>query len=168
MAPERLRPIDLPEDPRFTRGSWRFERAGWIGIGALVIAGVLGLTGPGLLSDVTRRDETVPFEVRYTRCPHFQTEHALHVRLLPAPGSTTFGIWMDEEYRRTLDIDRIEPEPARIDLDHGRIVYTFDTTPGPGPREVVFRVVPRTIGRVKGRIGVRRDDGIPLSQFVFP
>ena len=168
MVPQRLRPIDLKEDQRFTRGSWRFERAGWIAIGALVIAAVLGLTGPGLLSDVSRRDEAVPFEVRYTRFPHFQTGHALRVRLLPASGSSTFEIWIDEEYRRTIDIDQVEPEPARITLDHGRSVYAFNTTPGPGPREVVFRVVPRTIGRVKGRLGIRRDDGVALSQFVFP
>lgn len=168
MPTQPLRPIDLPEDPRFARGSWIFERVGWVGMGAVVLAAVLGLTGPGLLSEVSRRDEAVPFEVRYPRFLHYLTGHALRVRLLPASGSSVFELWIDEDYRRAVDIDRVDPEPTRIDLDHGRTVYSFQTTPGPGAREVVFHGTPRTIGRVKGRIGVRRDDGVTLSQFVFP
>lgn len=46
----RLGDIDVAEDVKFTKKSWAAERVGWVGLVLVIVAGVLGLLGPGLFS----------------------------------------------------------------------------------------------------------------------
>jgi hypothetical protein len=168
IVPLETRAPTLPAEEPFLRRNWVFERLGWAVIAAVLLGGLLGLTGPGLFSSTQRFAPAGIFDIRFERFPHYLTETELTARILPPPGADTFEIWMDDVYRSAVDVERITPTPDRVDLDFGRKRYYFKVIPGAGPREVVFHVVYRRIGRVQGRIGARTGEGLPVTPFVFP
>ena len=168
IAPLQTRTPELANEEPFLRKSWTFERLGWGIIAAVLLAAGLGLSGPGLISSTRTIDPSGTLEVRFERFPHHLTETELTTRILPPPGADTFEIWMDDAYRSAVDVERVTPPPDRVDLDWGRKHYYFKVVPGAGPREVVFHVVYRRIGRIQGRIGARAGEGLPVTPFVFP
>jgi len=151
--------LQVPEDPKFTRRSWTLERVGWGFLGIIVGAALLGLLGPGPLSDAVARAEDGSLEVVYERFGRLDTETTLRVRVSPG-----CEILFDRDYWTRLRVDGITPEPERVAGDASAVRYAFH----PSTAEVVFDVTFRQAGKLRG--GVRTPGGprLSLGHFVFP
>src|SRR4029079_11396185 len=104
MNTRGARPIDLAEDLRFTRRSWGFERAGWLGIGVLVLVAILGGIGPGLLSRVTREAGEGRLHVEFDRRAHYETEGTILVRVKKPEGPGPLEIRIEDRYAGKVEI----------------------------------------------------------------
>ena len=101
------RDIDVQDDLRFTRGSWTVERVGWGLLAAFLVAGFLGLLGPGLFSRATAHG---PLTVEYERFSRLQNEEEIRVRLLPG----TRSLWVENRFLAAVRITSVTPEPESV------------------------------------------------------
>ena len=154
MSPE----IDVADDLRFTRSSWAYERVGWVLLAALLLAGLLGLLGPGPLSHATADG---PVTVEYERFARLENEGELRVRLRDGARS----LWVENRYLDGVRILGVRPEPARVTAEPGWTVFTFAATEDVDAR---LDVEHRRMGRARGRFGTSPDRTVEIRQFVYP
>lgn len=166
MNTPRARSIDLAEDLRFTRRSWKVERAAWGGIGALLLAAILGGIGPGLLSRATREAGAGRLQVEFDRRVHFETEGTIVVRVKKPEGRDVVEIRLEERYADRIEIERIRPRPLKATAGDGAIRYTFDAPAATW--KGVLRVNYPRVGPIAGRLGLSTGESVEISQFVFP
>ncbi len=157
-ALHRVGSIDIADDQRFTRKSWRWERAGW-GLLAAVVAGALaGALGPGPLSTAAAGDG--PLRIEYERFGRLRTESALRIRVRPSGDRAE--IWLDRSYVEGVKIERVLPEPVRVIAEADRLRYLLPAT------EAVFELRFPRPGRLKGKAGLAGGETVEFGQFVYP
>jgi hypothetical protein len=90
---QRAGDLELNQDLRFQRRMWAVQRIGWAVMALVVLAGLLGLFGPGPLSSATAGKEEGPLLVEgYERFVRFRIPTTLQVRLDPlGRGRRAFG-----------------------------------------------------------------------------
>jgi hypothetical protein len=161
--------LDLPSDSQFQRLEWRAQRTGWVAWAVVVLAGGLGLLGPGWLSNrhVTSGDGRT--RVAYERFLHYHHPTQLevvHRQSTDAPQE--LAIRVSHALLDRMRIQRIEPEPRRQELMEDAVLYRFSVQPGPDEVKVVFHVEYERYGAVHGDLGIDGDAAVTLSQFVYP
>jgi hypothetical protein len=161
--------LEIEQDVAFLRRSWRVQRAGWLGMGAVLVLALAGLFGSGPLS---RQDVTLPglLRVEYQRFARYDAPQTLAVRLEPAATSTAdVRVWLDRRYLDESRVETITPPPSRVEAAGDRLVYVFALTRPGEPATVVFELQARRFGPMAGRVGL---DGVqafaPFRQFVYP
>jgi hypothetical protein len=164
----RVGSLEISEDLKFTRTSWKFERIGWLGLAAVLVAGLLGLLGPGIFSSATAGDADGPLRVNYERFGHFEADDRLTVWVNPHGPDGIASFWVEDTYLDHVDIRDIHPRPARIELQQGRKVYFFQATSGGDPVQVRFDLTYKKAGRLAGRLGTLTSPGVEVRQFIYP
>lgn len=168
MSDERPQ-LQLEIDSRFQKTEWSAQRVGWaIWIG-LIIAGCLGLLGPGMLSDrrIPARDGA--FTLKYERFLHHHNPSQLEVnfeRSANADGQWT--IRLGQPLLDGIQIMRIEPEPVHQQIGEDGASYTFAAAAGAPSGRVVFHVEYEHYGELSGWIAADDSEPIHFSQFVYP
>ena len=123
MGEKNRRPaLELDQDLSVTRASWRFERIGWIGLVLFVAGALLGVLGPGPLSDARAGEADAPVRVDYERFAHFESEAELGIQVRP-PASGPFELWMSSDYLRHLEVRGVTPPPMATRVEPDRLVY---------------------------------------------
>lgn len=158
--------IELSDDPKFSRTSWKVERIGWWTLGAVLVAGTVGLLGPGLFSAASAGEPGDPIRVEYERFGHFETDDELRIRLRPRDG--TASMWIEDRYLDGVEIRDVFPPPERVELREGRKVYIFSAGAGHDPVQVRFDVTYKKIGRLAGRLGTSDGPAVDVKQFIYP
>jgi hypothetical protein len=74
--------LQIDDDLRFQRRTWRIQRIGWIAFALLVLAGLLGVFGSGPLSRAEATGEGVRIE--YDRFARLQSSATLRITIDPA------------------------------------------------------------------------------------
>lgn len=149
------------------RREWRVERVGWALMAATLLASAVGLFGGGPVSRADARAEGVG--LRYERFLRRQSPDAYrfsidgtHVR------DGAVRVRFDDALLDALELDRIEPEPDRVEAGPGRVDYVFAASAGERPIGVVFFFRPARIGRVAGQVTVDGARPMAVDQFVYP
>ena len=161
--------IDLETDDRFQKHEWQIQRVGWILWGCVIVAGLLGLLGPGLFSKTRSAASDSSLSIAYDRFVHYH--HPREVKLhfdLGAIGASEFRISIDRGLLNSVDIQRIVPEPKQYAISQGGVVFTFDKEPQLQKGEVTLRIDYQHQGRVRGEIGLVGHVPAQITQFVFP
>jgi hypothetical protein len=159
--------LQLDDDLPGQRREWRVERVGWVAMGLIVAAALLGVFGGGPLSHAYARADGV--ELRYERFQREQAPDAWRLAVDPAlTRGGRFHVRVDQTLLDVLELDRIEPQPVAQVAGPGYVDSVFDAHGGDRPASVDFRFRPARIGRITGRVTI--DDGAPLfiDQFVYP
>jgi hypothetical protein len=164
--------LDIDEDLEFQHRMWRFERVGWFGIAAVLLAAVVGLFGHGPLSRATVDvpDPAGPdrgFMLHYDRFGRAHSEsHFVFSRTAGAPGSVTFSLWLSGDYLNHVEVLRITPDPVSQELVSDGVRYHFRSHDG--PQRLIFRFKPERGGLLSGAF--RLNDGQPahFRQWLAP
>ena len=164
MSLRQVGSIQLSDDPPFSRASWKFERAGWIGLTAFLLAGFAGVLGPGLFSGSTARDGTGAVQIRYDRSGHFRSDGTLEARV--RPGGGVASLWIDDQYLENVEIQSVRPEPSGTRTEAGGSTYLFGA--GKDPVEVRFEVSYKKAGVLRGRFGGSPGGAVEIRQFIYP
>ena len=163
----RVGSLEISDDPKFTRNSWRAERIGWLGLAAVLVAGILGLLGSGVFSSATAGEAGDPLRVEYERFGHFETDDRLTVWVRPRGNEAMVSLWIEDRYLDHVEIRDILPRPARIEMKGDRKVYFFDTV-GNDPVQVRFDITYKKAGRAAGRFGTLDSPWVEVRQFIYP
>jgi hypothetical protein len=163
----RVGTLEVPDDLEFSRKSWAVERIGWLGLAAVLLAGIFGLLGSGIFSSATAGELGDPIRVEYERFGHFEADDRLTVWVRPRGDNAMMSFWVEDRYLDHVEIRDIMPRPARIELKHDRKVYFFEAV-GNDPVQVRFDITYKKAGRVAGRLGTLDSPAVEVRQFIYP
>lgn len=166
-APKQRPELQISEDMAFQRRTWLVERVGWIVLGAVLIAALLGFFGGGGPAASTETaSEDGSLSMHYERFLRLDTPTQL--RVVARPPGRTLRLWLDREYFESFEVTRVVPPPARVESATDRYVYEFPLA-APGEAATIrFHVEPLEAWRVSGRLGVEGGADLGFDQFVYP
>jgi hypothetical protein len=157
--------LQINEDLAFQRRDWFAQRIGWGVLGLVLVAGLLGLTGSGPLSRVTRSDGG-SLTVEYDRFVRHGSLANLTFRTRPG-AVTDARIAIDRGFLVANDLQRLVPEPDTTRSRGDEIEFAYEVAPG-GALNARWTFEPEDIGR--HTTTVRLNDGAPVEirQFTYP
>jgi hypothetical protein len=150
---------------RFQKREWAWQRAGWLALGLLILAGLSGVLGGGPLAEASLRNASG--DLKYQR---FVRRHADSEWELTLRGGAVAGradITFDAAFASHFKIVAIQPEPASGSLSGGRWIYSFDVGEA-GESLVVFHIQPQHVGRHEGTISVNGGEPFTFWQLTYP
>lgn len=171
--PQFERELQIPDVPGFVRRSWAIQRAGWLAMGLLMVAALLGLTGgKGPLNVLSMGAEAGPLHLIYHSPARKEADTELQV-MLHADADGMARLWISRDYIESMAVAQINPEPERVEAAADRLVYTFNTRVEAGqPIRVTFVMQPLHIGTLAGRVGLVSDTqtetAFDFQQFILP
>ncbi len=163
------RQLDLEEDEAFEKAEWRVQRIGWFFWALLLIAGLIGLLGPGPLSNAEATTPAGDLTVAYDRFLHYHHPAILEVELHNNESdSETTELTVSQTLLDRIEIHRIEPEPERRELAADGITYSFRRANDVEHAKILFHVEYERPGKSIGRIGLAGSEPVFFNQFVYP
>lgn len=160
--------LQLEQDEGAQRAEWRFERAGWIAIALLVLAGALGAFGQGPLSQRHAATSDARLSIGYDRVAHHDTPTDLVVTVAAgSPSDSIVTLYIDRDFLDGADLERVRPDPAAMLAAGDEMEFRFRRTGPSLPMRAVFTITPNTLGRRRATVrgaGAR----LSLSQIVLP
>lgn len=105
--------LQVPQDEEFQRREWRWERAGWAAMAALLVAGLAGLLGSGPASWARAEGSAGLVEVEYQRVTHHEADDSLTLTLAPRAAQTgTVTVEFTGSWVAGVDVQGITPQPS--------------------------------------------------------
>lgn len=161
------RGLQLDEDLEFQRREWRFQRAGWWGLSAFVLAAVLGAFGGGPLSAATATSAEGALRIEYERFVRVgtRTRLAIHAQM-PSRQPNGLELTIDRSYFEAMRIERIAPEPVDLAIESSTVTLRFEPT----ARENVSVFVdlqPAGVGRHPTTVRVSGAGSVAIRQFAY-
>ncbi len=158
--------LEIDQAPRFTRGEWRVQRAGWIVMFVVLVLAVTGaFGGAGPLAGATA-STAQGLWVQYDRITRHHGNSELVVRVPAAAVSDgEVRLTVNREWLHGQRVESITPEPSDTIASGDSLTYVF---PGDGATEVRFSLRPETRGIGALRINVPDAGEIARRQFVYP
>jgi hypothetical protein len=165
---ERFGDLEVHEDFEFEQKQWRVQRIGWVVMGLLVAAAVLGLFGAGIFSRA-RLGSGGPLEVEYERFGRFLAPSTLRLRVDAAPGEDQMvEVWIDRSYLDQFEIEQVTPQPDSVEALADRLNYSFKVTDSHQPVEISFSLKAADSGLIRGQVGLPEQQPLSFSQFIYP
>lgn len=159
--------LQVPHDPGFHRRNWIVERVGWALMGLTLLAGAIGLLGPGPLSSTSAGNPS-NVVVEYQRFGRWQASSSMTVRVAPAlVYGDGFSISLDREYLQRHELRAITPMPVLEQADPDRITFVFSATTG-AAGVAVFHLTPKGIGPKRCTVRVGEAPPVHINQFDYP
>lgn len=162
--------LDDGEDLAYQHREWTAQRIGWVVMGLLVVAALLGLLGSmGPLSTAHSATPDESLGVSYLRFERHHAPARLVVQVAPeAVEAGEVRLWLDEDYLGTLGLQSIVPEPESMELGAERVTYVFAVGEGSGPMEIVFMYQHDGFWQQDARLGLVNGPSVEFDQFIFP
>jgi hypothetical protein len=155
--------VDSPEALAFQRRSWAVERAAWLVMGLVVIAGLLGLFGGGPLGSRVLRGDGV--ELRYDALTRLGTPQVLELRVAPAGGLAR--VTLASGYLARVRLDDVWPTPEKVEAAGEWTTLTFASR-DPAPVHVRIAFSPERPGLLEGRVQADGGGALTFRQLVYP
>jgi hypothetical protein len=165
VPPKQAHRPEIGEDLVFQHHNWRVQRVGWALLAVLIVAGLVGLLGPGPLSNVNARGGN-GLEVEYERFVRHGAQTELRVRVTQPP-SGQVRIAISREYLDTLNLQQVVPAPTRVQASGVDVVYTFELA-GNGPMQATFVLQPEKLGKHVARVAIDIGTRVTVQQFTYP
>ena len=145
--------LQIQDDIRYHRRSWRIQRLGW-GVMMLVVAAALaGFLGHGPLSRSSTGHADSSVRLEYERFTRYQDPQTLRVHLSARATAAEYTrVSISREFLDDSKIEAIVPHPEAQEIAHGRVVYVFRVTERGAPTVVSFTLSAQRIGPVRGVI----------------
>jgi hypothetical protein len=159
----------IKDDPGFRRKEWLFERIGWAVMALILLAALLGLLGPGPLSNATAGEEGGALWVNYQRFAHRSAPTTLEIHA--GPGTAQDGrlrLWISRAVVGQNEVRSLQPQPEQASAVGDRFVYTFNVD-DPGQEAVVFlHLEPHNYFRQQVALGVEGGPEVRFTQVLYP
>lgn len=155
--------LHVHEDVTFTEREWCFERCGWVFLGVIIVAALLGAFGSGLLSEQRVRTADEAISVTHSRIVRRQTAEILEIQFHHS--GQPHAVSLSETLAKAWRIEGITPEPESVIPGEGRTTYHFH---GNGPARVTFVYQSEQVGPVQGTLEFSPEQTITLGQFSLP
>jgi hypothetical protein len=169
--------LDLSDeiDPRFGHIEHAVQRAGWVVMGVLLLAAVLGVFGGGVLSNATVRQSGPGYELEleYPRFGRVESNLEMTLRITaPEQQAEQVTVVLSGDLRHKTTIQTISPQPESEAVLGDSIVYTWRVDGWEHPQVIAFEYEARDWRGVDGRLDVSAGDqalgALTFDQFLFP
>ncbi len=157
--------LEITEDMRLQRRTWRVERLGWVGMLLLVNAALLGLFSIGPLSTRTVESADGAIRVHYDRFLRNGAGTTIRVELIAPFPLVDLPVRISRDLVARLKIEGVQPQPHAAESGPGGV--TWHLRNAGANADVHVWAIPETIGPLNREIsiGERR---VPVSFFVYP
>ena len=161
----RVRGLEIDQDLAAQEREWKAIRVGWVLFALLLLAGLAGLLGHGPLARAEARSEG-GLEAEYARFARYRDPERLHLRAR-AGDRGELRLWIAGTTLEGIEIERLRPEPSRVEPGDGRSVHVFDAG---GADELAIEIAfeHRRVGPFDLSLGVEGGPELRLSTFVYP
>lgn len=165
----RVGDLEIPQDHEFQYRSWAVQRYAWGVMALLVLLGSLGLFGPGPLADATAGDRGGALHLEYRRIGRVRSPETLLADLRPGRADRREAtLWLSREYLGSIQIQRIDPVPDRVEAGPERSAYVFRLIDPARPARVTIHLRPERAGWSRARIGLDDRPPLDIARFVYP
>jgi hypothetical protein len=163
--------LEINENIDFQRRIWRFQTAGRTVMALVLVAALLGLLGPGLLSNGASADSPqAELGVKeYEKFLRFMKPTTLRIGM--EPGAVTeraARVWFDRQYIEGVQIQHITPQPERVEAGSKGFTYVFNVEDPDQATVFSFDLQPQKMGLLQGRVGLEGGEPVSFKQFVYP
>ncbi|MCM8748094.1 hypothetical protein NET02_02945 [Thermomicrobiaceae bacterium CFH 74404] len=165
----RVGDLEIEEDLEFQRAMWRVQKIGWVVIGIIVVAALLGLFGNGPLSRAVAGQAGLRFRVEYERFARYKAPMSMTIRI--EPGVAQQGrvrVWVAREYLEAIAIQQIVPEPVEVLSQEDGTTYVIQVADPSKPASVTFDAQPDQFGLQTIRIQVQDGQPLRFRQLIYP
>lgn len=165
----RINDLEVDQDLAFERKSWAVQRIGWALMTLVILAALAGLLGPGPLSRAKAETPDGALVAVYNRFVRASDTDDLRVSFgREAIRDGVVRLWVDRQYLGGVDVERVVPQPASVEVASDRLVYVFTAAPDAASGEVGFRVKPQALGSRRVRLGLAGGPALVFRQVVYP
>lgn len=124
--------VSVGEDLDFQRRWWRFEKAAWFVLAAVLVADALGAFGRGWLARGERHTADGTLRLQYERIERAGTPSNMVIKFGPsAIQNQKIHLFSSDTIVNELGAQRIIPQPTLSEIGPGGITYTFPATGSP-------------------------------------
>lgn len=159
--------LEIRQNARFQQREWRLERVGWLLMAVFILAGLIGILGPGPLSWATADSEAGTFQVEYQRVGHNEADDS--VRFLFSEDAIEDGkvtLELTGSWVSGIDVSGISPEPSAQYAIPDGIALDFDVLqPGDISVALTFRAQDYWMLDAEATVG---EDSTSFTQLVLP
>ncbi|EXF45723.1 hypothetical protein BAY1663_01898 [Pseudomonas sp. BAY1663] len=161
----RNRSHPIQEDMEVQARLWHMERLGWILLGTIVLATLLGLFSTGPLSKSISATASRELQVEYQRFERNAASSGIRIRAKANPEGDA-RITIDGKFLDTFTIETIQPQPVESRSTGAGLVLQFKAD-GDGWVAAYFTIRPDAIGLA--RFSVRSNgQRVGIWQLVYP
>jgi hypothetical protein len=157
--------LEIGEDIAQQQQVWLLERIAWMVTSFILVAALLGFVGHGYFSGRETGSADTGISVAWQRFERHQAQTLLAVRLTATPSEAQTRLRLGQDFLGRIQILRIEPEPARVELDGAFTTYVFNVK---APGLILFHFMPIGLGATQIEIGLEGRALQTLPQFVYP
>jgi hypothetical protein len=159
--------IETRSNTEFEARFWHFQIGSWIVITLLVGIGLAGGFGRGPLSNAVAT--TANGRLEYERLLRYKTPSSYRLTLTPAAGGgDQVRVMIDAALLAKLKVSQIVPTPQFTEPRADGVVLVYPAASLREAFSVELSLEPKSIGGLRGSIGVLGGDPAEIHQFVLP
>ena len=162
--------LEIEQDISFQQKTWVVQRAAWMVLLAVLIAGMTGFFGgSGPLAQASIGKENAILQINYNRFTQYLSPTDFQIKIRPPENvGAPIRLWIDRQYLDGFILQNITPEPDSIESTPDRLIYEFPLAESNGNISITLNVRHNRIGTLQGRIGLEGGQTLEFSQFVYP
>lgn len=151
------------------RANWKFEHWGWLVIGVIPLAALLGLLGPGPLSKATAGEKGSNLWVEYHRFEHYESPSELRIHVGARGLSTSMPtLTINQKYLEQVTVEHIEPRPEQVKSAGDEFVYVFAFAATNKPTTITVKLRGNGYGKVPVHLKFTDASDVRFTQFFYP
>jgi hypothetical protein len=167
-GPRSTNELENPANVTTIRREWIAERIGWGAIGAILVAAILGLLGPGLLSHQRLASADGRLTVEHDCVQRYSAPAELRIRFQTQPDADFVQLSLSRSFTDQVTPETIVPQPAAVEMQVDRLVYRFNAAELSDEGSVTFRYKHESMGWLRFDVGLNGESSIQITQFIFP
>jgi hypothetical protein len=165
---ERTRALDDEAHLRNQKREWMVERCGRFLILGIVVAALVGLSGPGPLNHTEIISADTSLRTEHYSIQRYQAPAELIIRCSKQSSEPLRRLRISRSLIDHISVKAITPTPESVAIDGHDLVYTFHVTATEHGGLVVIRYENDTFGWVRYSVGLSDTETVSLAHFVCP
>ncbi len=144
------------------------RRASWLLLVVVAVASTAGRIDPASLTHKTARAADGRLTLEYSVLGHAGTPTLLRLWLATQPEGSPPLVRVNQGYTKLMRIDRVTPQPERVETEGEDVVFVFDPFVMNGSSSIEFEVQSLDYGRRDGSFAVAGSGPVRFTQYVVP